>query len=86
MLATMLSSKFLLLWLLVTVPIQDSLCFSAQSGNSLFPDPGVNAGSFTVPDHFPDPELFLEFLSSYSDCFILMLRVLLLLTAIFLTR
>ncbi len=53
------------------------LCFSAQSGNSLFPDPGVNAGSFTVPDHFPDPELFLEFLSSYSDCFILMLRVLL---------
>ncbi len=86
MLATMLSSKFLLLWLLVTVPMQDPLCFSAQSGNSLFPDPGVNAGSFTVPDHFPDPELFLEFLSSYSDCFILMLRVLLLLTAIFLTR
>ncbi len=48
MLATMLSSKFLLLWLLVTVPMQDPLCFSAQSGNSLFPDSGVNAGSFTA--------------------------------------
>ncbi len=42
------------------------MLFSTICWNSLFPDPGVNAGSFTVPDHFPDPELFLEFLSSYK--------------------
>ncbi len=84
MLATMLSVRFLLVWLLVTAPMQDPLCFSAQSG-PLVPDPGVNAGSFSVPNHLPGPDFFLEFLSIYGDYFVLMVKGLLL-SAIFLTR
>ena len=46
----MLFSRFLLVVLLLSVPMQDPLWFSAQSGQSLIPDPGgVNAGSFSVP-------------------------------------
>lgn len=86
MLATMLSSKFLLLWLLVTVPMQDPLCFSAQSGKPLFPDPGVNAGPVVPSNNLPGPKLYLEFLSSCSDWISLMLKGVLLLTAIILTR
>ena len=67
--------------------MQDPLCFSAQSGQSLIPDPGVNAGSFSVPvSHLPGPEIFLSFLSSCVYYITFMVRGLLLLTAIFLTR
>ena len=42
--------------------MQDPLCFSAQSGQSLIPDPGVNAGSFSVPvSHLPGPDIFFVF-------------------------
>ena len=87
MLAIMLSSRFLLVVLLLSVPMQDPLCFSAQSGQSLIPDPGVNAGSFSVPvGHLPGPEIFLSFLSSCVYYITFMVKGLLLLTAIFLTR
>ena len=91
MLAIMLSSsnasRFLLVVLLLSVPMQDPLCFSAQSGQSLIPDPGVNAGSFSVPvSHLPGPEIFLSFLSSCVYYITFMVKGLLLLTAIFLTR
>ena len=87
MLAIMLSSRFLLVVLLLSVPMQDPLCFSAQSGQSLIPDPGVNAGSFSVPvSHLPGPEIFLSFLSSCVYYITFMVRGLLLLTAIFLTK
>ena len=66
MLAIMLSSSIsMLVVLLLSVPMQDPLCFSVQSGQSLIPDPGVNTGSFSVPvSHLPGPEIFLSFLSS----------------------
>ena len=87
MLAIMLSSRFLLVVLLLSLPMQDPLCFSAQSGQSLIPDPGVNAGSFSVPvSHLPGPEIFLSFLSSCVYYITFMVKGLLLLTAIFLTR
>ena len=56
----MLSSRFLLVVLLLSVPMQDPLCFSAQSG--LIPDPGVNAGYLSVPiRNLAGPEMFLTF-------------------------
>ena len=45
----MLSTRFVLVVLLLSIPIQDPLCFSAQSGKSLIPDPGVYAGYLSVP-------------------------------------
>ena len=84
----MQSSRFLLVVLLLSVPMQDPLCFSAQSGQSLIPDPGVNAGSFSVPvSHLPGPEIFCLFFLLVSSYYItFMVKGLLLLTAIFLTR
>ena len=38
--SVMLSCRFILVVLLLSVPMQDPLCFSAQSGKSLIPDPG----------------------------------------------
>ena len=48
-------------------------------------DPGVNAGSFSVPvSHLPGPEIFLSFLSSCVYYITFMVKgLLLLLTAIF---
>ena len=67
--------------------MQDPLCLSAQSGQSLIPDPGVNVVSFSVPvSHLPGPEIFLFFLSSCVYYITFMVKGLLLLTAIFLTR
>ena len=46
-----------------------SLYFSAQSGKSLIPDPGVNAGFLSVPFrnlNLAGPEIFLPFHSSNS--------------------
>ena len=49
----------------LSVPMQDPLCFSAQSG--LIPDPGVNAGYLSVPiRNLAGPEMFLTFVSSNS--------------------
>ena len=60
--------------------MQDHLCFSAQSGQSLIPDPGVNAGSFSVPvSHLPGPEIILSFLSSCVYYITFMVKGLLLL-------
>ena len=75
MLAIMLSSRFLLVVLLLSVPMQDPLCFSAQSGQSLIPNLGVNAGSFSVPvSHLPGPEIFLSFLFLVSIILLLWLK------------
>ena len=42
--------------------MQDPLCFSAQSGKSLIPDPEVNAGYLSVPlRNLGGSEIFLYF-------------------------
>ena len=65
----MLSCRFILVVLLLSGPMQDPLYFSAQSGKSLIPDPGVNAGFLSVPFrnlNLAGPEIFLPFHSSNS--------------------
>jgi len=58
----MLSSRFIFVWLVLSVPMQDPLCFSAQSGQSLIQECRV---TLSLPlSHLPGPELFLSFLSS----------------------
>ena len=79
-LISMLSRRLLLL-LLLTIPRQDPLYFSVQSGKSLIPDPGVNGCHCSLHDCLPGPEFLLS-VSIPRDLVSILLYMLLLLTRI----